>query len=251
MEIKKIVFGKADLHIHSKYSDDSSASIKNILNQAKKKKLNVIAITDHNTMNGVKEAQELGEKLGIDVIAGEEITTKEGHLIGLFLKEFISPNKSAIETIQEIHRQGGLAIIPHPDYPILNSISSYYLKEVFYKTDGIEILNSSAKIISFINKRQIKLKHLNKKIFKKAVIASSDAHFASHVGVCYTSFVGKTAEDLYQSIKKRTTSAKGGVWNYRDKMFYFLYILTKPLMIPTIIYKQIKKRLILKSGKSL
>ncbi len=237
MKKDNINFGRADLHIHTKHSIDCLTSVERVFQMAKKRKMDIIAITDHNTIGSWAEAKVLSKKYKIEIIQGEEISTKEGHLLGLFIKKFIPPRQGAIETIKEIHKQGGLAIIPHPDYPILKSISSAMNKNIFEKVDGIELLNGGAKIFSIINKNKIKLKFLNKKILKKAVIGSSDAHLARYVGICHTSFIGKTSKDLYLSIKKRTTTSRGAAFNYRDKVFYIFHILA----VPKIFYRQLKR----------
>lgn len=236
-ENKEIIFGKADLHVHSKYSWDSLSSIENILKEAKKKGLDIIAITDHNTIKGAQEAQRLAKNFGIEVIIGEEISTKDGHLIALFINEYIAPYQSALSTIKEIHKQDGLAIIPHPDNKFFNSISSRKLSEAFIETDGIEFFNGAAKIW-IGNARQKELKRLNKKVFKRAAIAGSDSHLVRSVGCCYTFFIGNSSKDLYSAIKEKTTVVHGSVWNYRDKIFYFF---TLPVIIYWNLFRLIKK----------
>ncbi len=220
---KKIIFGKADLHVHSKYSWDSLSPIENILKQAKKREIDIIAITDHNTIEGAKKAQSLSKKFGVEVVIGEEITTKEGDLIALFIKDLVAPYQSALSTIKEIHKQGGLAIIPHPDNCLLNSMRSCTSKKAFIEVDGIEFFNGSTKAW-FGNIHYAKLKRLNKAVYKKAIIGGSDAHLTRHVGCCHTLFIGNKPKDLYLAIKERTTTAHGSVWNYRDRIFYLIAV---------------------------
>ena len=76
--------------------------------------LKVIAITDHNTIEGALFAKELEDVYGIEVVIGEEMSTTEGHVLGLFLTEEIPAGLTPAETVRRITEQGGIAIIPHP-----------------------------------------------------------------------------------------------------------------------------------------
>lgn len=78
---------RADLHMHSYYSD-GTFSIEELLNKAKSKGLDVIALTDHDSVKGVKEAIQLGQKMGIRVIPALELSTyldgESVHVLGYF-----------------------------------------------------------------------------------------------------------------------------------------------------------------------
>ena len=103
----------ADLHIHSKYSHDSLMSPEGVVKQAKKAGLTCIAITDHDTIRGGVEGKKAGEKYGIRVIAGSEIKTDCGDIIGLNLHDEIRVTGWK-EVIAAIRSQGGLVVLPHP-----------------------------------------------------------------------------------------------------------------------------------------
>ncbi len=108
--------GRADLHMHTTHSD-GQPTVRQLLEYVvTRASLDVIAITDHDTIAGALEAQTLLSRLSYDleVIVGEEVSTRDGHLVGLFLKERVSPGMSAAETVSAIHAQGGLAFAPHP-----------------------------------------------------------------------------------------------------------------------------------------
>lgn len=99
---------KCDLHIHSFYSfNDGVNSPKDIIKQAIKVGLDSIAITDHDTMNGFFKAKNYAKKLDFDLVPGIEISSREGHILGIFIEEEIPKNISAKETIEMIHTQGG------------------------------------------------------------------------------------------------------------------------------------------------
>ena len=137
------IMGKADLHIHSYYSRDALSDLRAIFKKAKQQKLDIIAITDHDTIRGAKEAQKIAPEFGLEVIIGEEITTKEGDLLALFIQEKILSKKSALETIKEIHSQGGLVIVPHPNNWLSGGIPTKVLLKIFDQLDGIELFNAS------------------------------------------------------------------------------------------------------------
>ncbi len=108
--------GKADLHLHTTYSD-GAITVRALLDRvATRGELAVVAITDHDTIAGAEAAQQLAqrERYPVEVIVGEEVTTRQGHIVGLFLREAIPPGQSAVDTVAAIHRQGGLAFAPHP-----------------------------------------------------------------------------------------------------------------------------------------
>ena len=212
-------FGKADIHIHSEYSHDGFSPIEKILERAKNSGMDLIAITDHNTIDGAKKAIELSGYFGIKVIMGEEIDTSAGDLIGIFIKDFISRGKSPLETAREIHKQGGLAIIPHPFNPLfLGGLSKKVVSEIFEEVDGIEVFN--ANWTGAIGRK--KTLKLNQSIFKLAPLGSSDAHIARQVGRAYTIFKGRNPEDFYFAIKNKETQPGGISWTAADKLLWLI-----------------------------
>ncbi len=86
--------GKADLHIHTAYSMDGTTSVREALESALHAGLDVIAITDHDQVRGSLEARAISTEYGIEVITGAEVSTKEGHLVVLFIEENIHPPSS-------------------------------------------------------------------------------------------------------------------------------------------------------------
>jgi predicted metal-dependent phosphoesterase TrpH len=79
-----------DLHMHSTASDGSRAPADVVL-AASRAKLGAIALTDHDTVAGLAEAQRAGAELGVRVVAGVELSAVEGdtetHLLGLHLRD--------------------------------------------------------------------------------------------------------------------------------------------------------------------
>src|SRR5215218_11522871 len=107
-------WSKADIHVHSTHSD-GHAAVEEVLEHAvRRTDLQVIAITDHNTIEGALEARSLAEEYGIEVVVGEEVSTADGELLALFIERRLAPGRPAAETIAAVHEQGGLCVAAHP-----------------------------------------------------------------------------------------------------------------------------------------
>lgn len=169
---------KADLHLHSYRSPDSSMKPDTIIRTCLTRKINCIALTDHNTMGAVRELQQLAP---FTVIAGEEIKTSQGEIIGLFLQEEIARGMSPGETVEEIKAQGGVVYVPHPfDRARKGAIDRSALLEIIDQVDVIETHNSR---ITFAGDRvaaeRFALEH------GKSVGGGSDAHVSFELGHSY------------------------------------------------------------------
>ena len=199
---------KADLHLHTN-AGDGTASPERVLREAQRHGLKVIAVTDHDHMEGAKRVQDLIDHGGYDIemIWGCEVTAREGHFLGLFMQrpvKFLMRVEGAIEAIKE---QGGLCIIPHPMGRLVPSLSRRKIDELLnrgYPIDGIELYNPSPANASA--RKQVR--ELNEQ-WGFAATGSSDAHFWQHIGAGYTLFPGATADDLRQAILARTTRDGG------------------------------------------
>jgi predicted metal-dependent phosphoesterase TrpH len=162
-----------DMHVHSKYSYDSILSLKQI--EKKSKKYNIYPIIcDHNSIEGSLRynKNKLFNSYLNQLILAEEITTKEGEILGIFLSDFIPPNLSAEETLELIHEQGAIGIIPHPsDRYRHNSMSYKDINSIKNKIDGIECYNS--RTLSNLD-RQYSIKYAQKN--NLPITGGSDAH---------------------------------------------------------------------------
>jgi predicted metal-dependent phosphoesterase TrpH len=133
---------RVELHCHSQYSKDSNLSFENMVRALRRAKVDVVALTDHNTIAGALKLREMAPA-GLQVIVGEEITTAEGDLVGIFLKEPIPARLALEETIRRIHEQGGLAIVPHPfDRLRHEAMGGENLKRVMREVDFVEVFNA-------------------------------------------------------------------------------------------------------------
>ena len=114
-----IVTGRADLHVHSHRSDGAQSPERIV--RAAAGRVDVVALTDHDEIRGALCAREFAAahpELGVDVVVGEEISTLNGHLLGLWLQEEVPPGPPALRTIELIHAQGGVAVAARPFHPI-------------------------------------------------------------------------------------------------------------------------------------
>lgn len=127
------------IHLHTNYSHDSNVSPRQLVEAARREGLDCIAVTDHDEVDGAFEARAVGE---IQVVIGQEVSTREGHVIGLFLNERIRPRLSARETIERIHEQGGLALAPHPFCTLCDCSLGTAIENLASALDAVEICNS-------------------------------------------------------------------------------------------------------------
>ncbi|MBI4498116.1 MAG: PHP domain-containing protein [Chloroflexi bacterium] len=204
-------YSVADLHLHTSVSDGMAETAEVLRYVQECTSLNVIAITDHDTIEGGLRARDLAARLGyrFEVIVGAEITTRRGHLLGLFLERDVPPLQPLAHTLQAIHEQGGLAVAPHPMSWLTFSLGQRSIERVLAAQehgvylDALEVVNASVagRLV------QGKITRLNRQRYGLAEVGSSDGHFLPHIGTGCTLFPGHTAEDLRQSLLRRQTQA--------------------------------------------
>jgi len=206
--------GKADIHVHSACGD-GMATVEEILAYADEKTdLSVVAITDHDVLKGGALAREVWARgnYRVEVVAGEEVTTQQGHLLALFLEEPVAPFKPLAETLEAIHRQGGLCVIPHPLNWLTRSIGDKSIRTVQAQR-GSGVYFDAIQMANVAPGSRVKLstaRRFNRERYRLPEVGGSDAHFLQAVGSAYTVFEGENAEDLRQSILAGTTSGGEG-----------------------------------------
>jgi len=168
---------KFDLHIHSKFSDGLPSPTE-IVQHAKKSGLHGLALTDHDNVKGLREAKKAAEKYDIQFIPGVEITTISGDIVALGIEE-IPKTTDALEMIDMIRQQGGVAILAHP-FAGFWALSFANIPDIAKRFTAIEIFNALTQFD--LNMEAIKLaKQLN-----MTGTAGSDAHRLHEVGTAYT-----------------------------------------------------------------
>ena len=114
-----LAHGRADLHVHTLASDGVSSVEEILAFVMTGTRLDLIAIADHERVDAAHAARAIARArdLPVEVVIGEEVTTRGGHLLALFIEEAIPPLRSLRETIGLVHEQGGLAVPAHPLFP--------------------------------------------------------------------------------------------------------------------------------------
>ncbi len=169
---------KLDLHTHSVESADGSISIEDYKKLITSKKVDYVAITDHNSLDYALRAKEV---IGSAVIVGEEIMTTEGEIIGLYLKEKIKPNQSLEQTIDLIKKQDGLVYVPHPLDITRKGIGIGNLNKIKDEIDIVECYNSRS--ISILPSKKLKDWVSSNNL---ACASSSDSHGKIGYGRTFT-----------------------------------------------------------------
>lgn len=215
------VLGRADLHMHSNFSD-GAASIEEIINYIEHHtNLDVIAITDHDTIAGALLAQDIvrHDKYRFQVVVGEEITTKQGEIIGLFLKKRILPHQSFEDTVEEVNRQGGLVVIPHPNLFHFHIHPARIRKLLHHKPSAIAGIELSSFIL-YDSQDAEKWEALTRQ-FAVASLAGSDSHELTTIGRAATCFPGRRANDLYSALKEGKTTTFYNHLTKAEKLSFF------------------------------
>lgn len=191
---------KVDLHTHSVHSPDGSlrqADYQSILDRGL---LDVIAVTDHNT---IIFAKKLHAELGNKIIIGEEISAREGELIGLFLNEVVPAGLSAAETADRIHQQGGLVYVPHPFETVRKGLPLLALEGISGAVDIVETQNGRA-----LQNKGSKASDWTK-LYQLPGSASSDAHGKYGWGKTYSMVAEMpTKENLVEQLMNATYAAE-------------------------------------------
>jgi predicted metal-dependent phosphoesterase TrpH len=166
---------KADLHVHTTYSRDSVITPKELVFCAKRRGLAAVAVTDHNEVEG---ALAIAKQTDFLIIPGIEVSSLNGHIVGLSMNEVIPRGLSADKTVDLIHKAGGIAIACHPFALFKRSIG----KHVSVKFDAVEAINASA----FPFRRATRQAHKLAERLKLPKVAGTDAHYAPVIGQAYT-----------------------------------------------------------------
>lgn len=210
--------GKADMHLHTLYSD-GTASVRQLLDWVElRTDLDLVAITDHERIDGALRAAEIhaAGDYSFELVVGEEITTRRGHLLALFLNERIAALRPLEETVERIHEQGGLAIAAHPMAMLIPSIGERSLRALHHDPnparhlDAVELVNpSTAGRVKAAARRR-----LNEELLGLPAVGNSDAHVLEGVGTGWTWFPGSSADDYRQAIADHTTQPDGAFWSH-------------------------------------
>lgn len=205
---------KADIHIHTTYSDGLHEPEDIVNYVVAHTDLSVIAITDHNTIDGARAAcaywqKHRAEFSGLEIIKGVEVSSANGHILGLFVEADIPRNMSPADTVAAIHEQGGLAIAAHPFTHLLPFTDFHGVgrRIAHLPLDGVEVRSSIpteiyANVITAV---------YNRRHGQHAPLGGSDAHYLTMIGKTYTLFPGQTAQDFRRAVENKQVKAGGRV----------------------------------------
>jgi predicted metal-dependent phosphoesterase TrpH len=177
----------ADFHIHTRFSRDSILAEEKFIRIALERGLTHVAVTNHNNVEGAVSVRDKVAELGLadrlTVILGEEVSTADGEVVGLFLERTIPRGLSANETADAIHQQGGLVSIPHPYDPFRQS----HIREAPLialldagKVDMIEIFNSRVTL----HRHNLRAAELAAR-YQVPGIACSDSHSSFEIAMSF------------------------------------------------------------------
>jgi predicted metal-dependent phosphoesterase TrpH len=215
--------GRADLHIHTAASDGIDDVVSIVEAVAARGDLDVIAISDHERIDAALAGRAIARDRGlpVEVVVGEEVTTLGGHLLALFVDRRIKPYRTLGRTIADVHEAGGIAIPAHPLVPYPLCAQGWVLRRLLddpdeaVRPDAIETFNPTAlgrpwhdRVVRFADDHRL------------AHIGNSDAHTLDAVGMGWTTFPGRSADELRHAIAERATE-HGGTFHGPAQMRVF------------------------------
>jgi predicted metal-dependent phosphoesterase TrpH len=206
--------GRADLHMHTRFSDGWPSPAELVDHVAANTDLHVIAVTDHDTIEGaLRAAERASRRSNLEVVIGEEVTSRDGHILALFIEKRVRPGMSAAATVHAIHDQGGIAVAAHPFWRTQRMVRTGKVHGVGWLAaeldfDAVEVENATPGFYVF-NQMAHRLS-----LGRGATeIGSSDAHILDAIGRAFTEFQGRTAADLREAIE--TGATEPGRCRYR------------------------------------
>jgi predicted metal-dependent phosphoesterase TrpH len=201
--------GLADPHCHTTASDGMVEPAE-LVAGALAAGLDLIAVTDHDTMASAEEVFQRGAEAGLAVVKGQEVTTRwpaQTHVLGWFLERPVPRGKSLEDTVSAIQEQGGLAVIPHPFMPTyFASCQPAMLARLIEsrRLDGVELVHSAPTTQG--RRRQLQAFYEAHRDRLGAALGGSDSHFGRHdLGIVVCEFPGSTAEDFRAAVLERLT----------------------------------------------
>ncbi len=204
---------KIDLHCHSEASHDSSTPLALIPDRCRQQKIRVQAITDHNQVWGAQKLQQMVEDEGctdLTIIVGEEVSSTEGEIVGLFLTEKIEAGLTPEETVKRIKGQGGLVLIPHGFDPMKRwRLRPQALERI---TEGVDIVETFNARISQLRWNQAAVSWC--KEHQVLMSAGSDAHTLADIGSAWVEAPLRNIDVPGDLLKALNGGTPMGVWTH-------------------------------------
>jgi len=210
---------KIDFHVHTCYSNDCSTSLRDVIIYSKKRGLDGVVITDHNTVEGALKLQKNSND-EIIIIPGIEVSTNVGHILGINVTVPIPRGLTVEETVERIHEAGGISIAAHP-FAMYKSGIRFGEKIASQGIDAIEVINSSVFPFFLFNR-------LSRRLAYRANLpqtGGSDSHLPEIIGLAYTIVggvdVNSEIEEIIRAVKKGLSipCGKPVPWKIRLRKF--------------------------------
>jgi predicted metal-dependent phosphoesterase TrpH len=201
--------GLADLHLHTLASDGLIGARDLVDFVEHRTDLDVIAVTDHDETSAAHDAREWAARYGyrLQVVPGVEVTTRDGHLLCLYVEDRPPALSSLVRTAEWVRERDGLCIAPHPFTRWTHSLSGRAVAQALATEGllcGVEVLNAS--LAGRASRPRALALALERRL---AQIGSSDAHMVAMIGLARTRFSGTSTDDLRRALETATTSAEG------------------------------------------
>jgi len=205
---------KIDLHVHTTGSNDGFIEPEQLPFIVRERGLDGVAITNHDVFTEVAAS-------GVIVIPGIEVSTREGHIIGLGVTGPIARGRPADETISMIHRAGGVVIIPHPFDLVSPCVNP---SKLISEPEAIEVINSDALFFRL----STKLAKRAAKRLRLPMVAGSDSHIPETLGDAYTLIDSESekVEDILKAIRMGSVQPVGGPTSLSKKLLKLARTLT-------------------------
>ncbi len=201
-----------ELHAHSVHSYDGQQTVEELLEAARAAGLDGLAITDHNEFAPSRRAADRAEEYGLIGVAGMEISTAAGHLLGLGIDRRIERGLRFRETVDRVHDAGGIAVVPHPFQELRKGVLGAIPREEVTAADAIEVYNSR-----LLTGRANRQADQFAESYGMSKTAGSDAHVAEMVGQARTLVETdeQTSKAVCSAIRDGRTTVQGRRTPYR------------------------------------
>ena len=212
---------KAELHCHVKSNKlgyfpilyDAVQTVEEIVDECVKKGIKILSITDHDNFENNLRAREYIKHKDYEIlyVNGEEVSSKDGHVLAYGIKEKVEAGQTTKETIERIYNQGGIAVASHPFnyfFSLKDKIEENYFEVV-------EIFNASSSAMANQKAKEYVEKN------KLSGIAGSDAHSKEGLGRGITVFKEgvKNVGDVLEAIKNKDFRIEGEYYSWA-KIFW-------------------------------
>lgn len=210
-----------DLHVHTSHSRDAQGTVLECAQAAKRAGLAGLAITDHNVTLAARHARNAGEKTGLLVVPGAEVSTIQGHMLAFGVSGKVPAGPSMIEALEWAEERGGIGVPSHP-LRLWTGIGPTDLRELVgqARLEAVEVENGRDRHLVRANVARLAAE------LGLAATGGSDAHQPADVGTCWTEITGgaATVDDVVEAIRTGRIEADGGkipasqIWRHRAQV---------------------------------